>query len=259
MGVTIHYTMIADDVRTVVTTLKTVMDEAKRAGYRFEEDKCEGIIRMDILPLIEGREKASAWLRKRWRFYSEQRFDDIPEEPPFAWLSSNGLGIPRFIIKENAKKLGVRGKPTEGEGVIIHYETAESFNMVFWRLGRYYICDEFTKTQPFTVEEVEPNTRYHRWICHILKRLENLPWWNFYVNDEGGYYDTFDDNILYQSFEATSKLIWKITGLLAGEAEDSGLTTTVGGKYDVKRYKGRGQTILEDHDDRQTKLDDFWG
>ena len=34
MGVTIHYTMIADDVRVVIAALRIAREEARRAGYR---------------------------------------------------------------------------------------------------------------------------------------------------------------------------------------------------------------------------------
>lgn len=36
MGITIHYRLIADDPKTVITAIKIVEEEAEKAGYRYE-------------------------------------------------------------------------------------------------------------------------------------------------------------------------------------------------------------------------------
>jgi len=136
----------------------------------------------------------------------------------------------------------------------------------FWKLGNYYVCSNSVKTQPFTIEEVQPNLRYHKWICMVLKRLEKLPWWKFYVGDDSGYYDTMDEQKLRESFEATSKIIWAVSSAIQEAIDKARLPWRgmIGGRYDIKEMRDKlkrygGQTRVEDHDDRQTRLDDFDG
>ena len=166
--------------------------------------------------------------------------------------------------KEIADKNGFKGKPIEGEGIVVYCDTAESFNPFFWKLGKYYVCTGFTKTQPFTAEEVEPNTRWHKWICGVLKRLEKLPWWNFYVHDEAGYYDTMDEKKMRENFEAIAKLIWGVSSAIQEAIDEAGLPLrgVVGGKHDVKKLRDKlkiNQTKIENHDGAQSRLDDFLG
>ena len=46
MGITIHYRMVADDLKTVVAAQK-IVKEAQRAGYEYEEFEDEGVATMD--------------------------------------------------------------------------------------------------------------------------------------------------------------------------------------------------------------------
>ena len=237
MGVTIHYRMIADDPRTVIAALKIVKEEAARAGYRYAEFREEGIAFMEVMPIFESREAAAKWLKEAWGGYAEKRFDEVPEEPPFTWIEGDRYGVPFFMWKEIAERNGVKGKPVEGHGVIVYCDTAESFNAFFWKLGSYYICSEFTKTQPFTADEVESNTRWHKWICAVLKRLEKLPWWNFHVCDEAGYYESMDEEKMVETFETSSRLIWSVSSAIQEAIDEMGLPFrgAIAGKYDVKK------------------------
>ena len=96
MGITIHYRMIADDPRTVIAALKIVREEAEKAGYRYAEVKDEGIVFMDVSPVIKSRESAAKWLKEAWGGYAEKSFDEVPEEPPFTWLEGDRYGTPFF-------------------------------------------------------------------------------------------------------------------------------------------------------------------
>jgi len=258
MGVTIHYRMIADDPRTVIAALKIVKEEAARAGYRYQEFRDEGIAFMEVMPIFEGHEAAAKWLKEAWGGYAEKRFDDVPEEPPFTWIEGDRYGVPFFMWKEIAERNGVKGKPIEGHGVIVYCDTAESFNAFFWKLGSYYICSEFTKTQPFTADEVEAKTRWHKWICAVLKRLERLPWWNFYVCDEAGYYETMDEQKMVEAFEISSKLIWAVSSAIQEAIDEAGLPFrgAVAGKYDVKKLKDKLKDAVR-REPRQMTLDDY--
>ena len=261
MGVTIHYRMIADDPRTVIAALKIVREEAEKAGYRYAEFKDEGIVFMDVSPVIGSRESAAEWLKEAWGGYAEEKFDEVPEKPPFTWLEEDRYGTPFFMWKEIADRSGFKGKPVEGEGIVVYCDTAESFNPFFWKLGSYYICTGFTKTQPFTAEEVEPNTRWHKWICGVLKKLEKLPWWNFYVHDEAGYYETMDEKRMAESFEAVAKLIWGVSSAIQEAIDEAGLPLrgVVAGKHDVKKLRDKLKDVVrrEAATDRQMTIDDY--
>lgn len=263
MGITILYSMTADDPRVVVAALKVVMEEAEKAGYRYAVVRDEGIAFMQVCPIFGDVASAAEWLGKAWGGYAEERFDDVPEEPPFTWLKGSEYGTPSFMWRGAAERTGFKGKPVECEGVIVHCDTAESFNLIFWRLGRYYVCSEFTKTQPFTVDEVQPNTYWHKWICQVLRKLEKLPWWNFYVYDEAGYYETSDEGILQHSLEEASRLIWAISSAIQEAADEAGIPvrSVVGGEHDVKRLRDKlregNQMEMRQRTRRQTTLDDY--
>jgi len=266
MGITIHYRMVADDLKTVVAALKIVKEEAQRAGYEYKEFEDEGVATMDTLPVVGDRDSMIEWLNEAWGGYREEVLSEVPDEPPFAWIHGGRCGIPFFWHKEVAERCGIQGKPVKGHGVIVYCDTAEPFKIFFWKLGNYYISSNFTKTQPFTAEEVQPNLRYHKWICMVLKRVEKLPWWRFYVGDESGYYDSMDEEKLRESFEATSKIIWAVSSAIQEAIDKAGLPWrgVVGGRHDIKEMRDKlrrygGQTRVENHDDRQTRLDDFDG
>ena len=132
--------------------------------------------------------------------------------------------------------------------------------MVFYKLGRYYVCDGFTKTQAFTADEVGPNTEFHKWICHFLRRLrEDGVWWNFYVSDEAGYYETLDESRIIDGFRATNALIYALARELDKAMEEEGLdfVLSIGGRdVDIRGMRKRTEG-LERSAKRQTTLDDY--
>lgn len=258
MGVTVHYRLIADDLKVVVAALRVVRREAEKAGYRYAELRDEGVAFMEVMPLLGDRRSTAEWLRRAWGGYAKERFEDVPEKPPFAWLEGDWYATPSFTWRWAADRTGFEGKRVKGEGIIVYCETAESFNLFFWKLGKYHVCSSFTKTQPLTVDEVEANIQYHKWVCGILRRIKKLPWWNFYVHDEAGYYESLDEEKLAENFEAGSKIIWEIASAIqdAADRAEPPVRSLVGGRHGVKKL--RHQTRLEDHDRGQARLDEYF-
>ena len=84
------------------------------------------------------------------------------------------------------------------------------------------------------------------------------------MEDKAGYYDSMDEGKLMEGFEAVSKLIWGISSAIQEAIDEAGLPLrgVVAGKHDVKKLRDKlktSQTKIEDHDDEQSRLDDFLG
>ena len=128
-------------------------------------------------------------------------------------------------------------------------------------------CDPATVSQPFTMDEVKPNIRYHKWICGTLQKIvhSSLLWWHTYVSDEGDYYETFDESKLREAFAATGRMIYMFAAALdeALEKADARFSISVGGKVDVRELRKKGEELRgeaeagELPESRQTTLDEF--
>ncbi len=93
-----------------------------------------------------------------------------------------------------------------------------------YRIGEYYICDNFTKTHAFTADEVKPNTQFHKWIYHLLKMLEGEgDWWSFFVGDESEYYYMLDESKIVESYESVARIIYTIATDIDRYAERIGM------------------------------------
>jgi len=122
--------------------------------------------------------------------------------------------------------------------------SAGRFTLIFRKCGRYYTSSYSTKTQPFTADEVEPNLRWHKWVCTLLKKLERLKWRSFYVHDGAGYYDTWDESKIIKEFQLHAQFFYKFMTTYDEMAEKQGLYTLfiLGGRrvLDVRRLRKRG-------------------
>jgi len=116
---------------------------------------------------------------------------------------------------------GVEGKDyivVPYKGFVDTPETTESFAVYFVQLSpRKFYATDFTKTQAFTDEEVEPCSRVHMLISDFLKDVEREGLAKVHVKDEGNFYKTGDINKLLESFGATAALIGRITRTLTGK------------------------------------------
>jgi len=278
MGITIHYTFITWDPVTVANTVKIVVEEAEKAGYRYEsiaEDTRAFYLR-SILPLHDVKDFRGSleYLEERYGGFRavDEPLDEFPENPPFPYIvldypedNSYMYAVPWVSWPRRDCRYGV---PARIEGVIVDppmvsgKPTAESFAVLFYKINRWYMCNGFCKTQPFTAEEVEPNIGYHRWICSVLRRVadSSMFWYHAYVYDEAKYYETMDLSVLERSFEVSSVFIWALGSMLQDVADrmGSGLSVDVGGVHSVKKMKRRlreGQI----EDGGQTTLDEFGG
>ena len=282
MGVTIHWTFITRDPATVIRACRAVAEEAKKAGYRCEEFSSEGraIYLRSIIPLhdLKDFKEALDWLRERYGGFRaiDGPLDEVPEDPPFTFIvlgypdeGSFMYAVPWLSLPGYGCYNRAEGVPTEVHGVIVHSPqvgdkyTAESFDLLFYKVGRWYLCSGFCKTQPFTAGEVEPNIRYHKWICRVLRGMvdTSIFWYHCYVHDEGEYYDTLDEARLRDIFTESGKLIYIFARQLdeALEREDPGYTVSVGGdKVDIRRLRKRAEGLeAERPAKRQTTLDDY--
>lgn len=208
MGISIHYTLITSDPLTVVHSVNMVKHFAK-PKYRTVPVADSGTLLMEkiIIPdsLCAGLED---YLKKRYGGFRSELIN-VPEEPPFAYLirTHDGYtyGYPSFKLKR------LKGRQVKLEGVAVRIPSAEDFRLAFYKVGRYYICDDSTKTQPFQYDEVEANIRFHIWICKTLKSLETTgKWWHYYISDEGGYYESGDEKKLMENFELSASIIWSL-------------------------------------------------
>jgi hypothetical protein len=270
MGVTIHYTFITRDPATVIRACRTVAEEAGRAGYRCEEVSSEGraLYMRSIIPLhdIGGFKEVKEvldYLRERFGGFRalDEPLDGLPEDPPFAFIvlsypdedsfmyATPWLSLPTYRSYDRAE-----GAPTSVEGIMVYPPqvddryTAESLDILFYKIGRWYICSGFCKTQPFTADELEPNIAYHKWICDVLRKIIDVSvlWYHAYVHDEGNYYETLNELKLREAFTSSSVAIYMLANALdkALEEEDANYTVSVGGdKVDVRRLRKRAEEL----------------
>ena len=290
MGVTIHYTLITCDPATVCNACRITVEEAVRAGYGYEvvRDQRYVFYVKSMLPLRDRRDLKGVleWLEGAFGGFraADARFDmpvdDAPREPPFAvvLLSYPDEGsftymTPLLIQHKSEERLG--DIQAEVQGVIVHPPqagdkyTAESFDLLFYKIGRWYICRGSVKTQPFTMDEVEPNIQYHKWICGVLRKVIDASplWWHTYVSDEGDYYETLDESRLREAFTATNILLYMLAAALdeALEKADARFSVSVGGKVDVRELRKKASEHEEGAEaeeeeygySRQTNLDEF--
>jgi hypothetical protein len=299
MGVTVHYTLITRDPATVIRACRTVAEEAKRGGYEYEEISTEGrvLYMRNIMPLRDTRDfkEVLDYLEEKYGGFRalDEPLDKLPEDPPFAFVvlgypdqDSFMYAIPWLSLPTYGSyaRDRIEGAPTSVEGVIVYPPkiddkyTAESLDILFYKVGRWYICNGFCKTQPFTMDEVEPNIRYHKWICGVLRKvIDSSPlWWHTYVSDEGDYYETLDESKLREAFTSMSIAVYMFATALDKmlEKADARFSVSVGGKVDVRGLRRgceelRGEAEAGEHEEgaeteeeeygygRQTTLDEF--
>jgi hypothetical protein len=288
LGITIHYTFITWDPLTVANTIRITIEEAEKAGYGYERiaEDTWAFYAKTIIPIHDIRDFKSTleYLTERYGGFraSDRPIDEFPENPPFPYVVLVGYpeddsymyATPWVSWPRRDYEYGV---PTRIEGVAVHppmvngKPTAESFAILFYKIGRYYICNGFCKTQPFVMEEVEPNIRYHMWICSVLKRIadSSILWYHVYVHDEAGYYEAMDESMLRECFAGSSRFIWAFGSAIQDIVDkiDSNLSVEVAGTHSVREMKRKlKETYVEDAEEpeehgyeRQTTLDEFGG
>jgi hypothetical protein len=287
LGITIHYTFITWDPLTVANTVRMVAEEAEKAGYGYEKiaEDTWAFYAKTMVPIHDVKDFKGTleYLAEKYGGFraSDRPIDEFPENPPFPYVV---LGYPRdgsymyAIPWVSWPRIDYEYVvPTRIEGVMVDppmvggKPTAESFEVLFYKIGRYYICNGFCKTQPFTYEEVEPNMRYHMWICSVLRRIadSSILWYHVYINDEAGYYETMDESMLRECFAASSRFIWAFGSAIQDVVDkiDSNLSVEVAGTHSVREMKRKlKETYVEDAEEpeehcceRQTTLDEFGG
>jgi hypothetical protein len=287
LGITIHYTFITWDPLTVANTVRMIAEEAGKAGYGYERvaEDTWAFYAKTIVPIHDVKDFKGTleYLAERYGGFRavDRPIDEFPENPPFPYVvldypedDSYMYATPWVSWPRRDYEYGV---PTKIEGVIVDppmvggKPTAESFAILFYKIGRYYICNGFCKTQPFVMEEVQPNIEYHVWICSVLRRIadSSILWYHVYVHDEAGYYETMNVSTIQESFAASSRFIWAFGSAIQDIVDkiDSNLSVEVAGTHSVKEMKRKlKETYVEDAEEpeehgyeRQTTLDEFGG
>lgn len=97
------------------------------------------------------------------------------------------------------------------KGFVDTPESTESIVMMFAEvLANKFYCAQFCKTQPFTNEQVEPNSLVHMLICDFLADVEKQGHAKVHVHDEADYYSTRDVDVLLKNFSAGYEVIERV-------------------------------------------------
>jgi len=97
------------------------------------------------------------------------------------------------------------------KGFIENPESTESIAFTFAEiLPNKLFCTDLCKTQPFTNEQVEPNSFIHMLLCEFLSDIEKQGHAKVHVKDEADYYTTRDIDVLLKNFGAGYEVIDRV-------------------------------------------------
>jgi hypothetical protein len=253
MGITIHYTFISKNPLKINKAIELARKYAEKMGYQPENFEEEGEVEFSWFGLpthVRDFNETIKWLKEKYgkepiKTKGRISINEINEPVGVIYFCKDHYGDEYidfyyyatiwFYYKELIKKHGwnINGYPAIKRGFIINTKTTESFIIAFYKFHNYYICDEFTKTQPFTYEEYLPNIKHHIVFCNILEIIK--PFMDHsYISDDGEYYQTHNPKKLAENFGANAQIIWSFAGALA---DISNLSFTIGGKIDGKEFK----------------------
>jgi hypothetical protein len=270
MGITIHYLLISKSKKQVEKALNIAKFLAKKLGYEYIEYEEEGYVDFSWFGSPVSAYNSYKNPKMEWRKVNRRSLKYLKElygvEPLKVdnKISTNELDKPRgvyYYTKDFAYSFDLNAKniklvyvdhfvyarldfnrkdyyetppnayPSIQKGIKINTETTETFDIGFFEFKKYYICDNFCKTQPFTNEEVIPNIKHHINFCSILETIEPLMDY-VRIYDEGEYYKTHDINKLIMNFGLLKDTIWNLALNLT---EKLNITGTIGGKYTISK------------------------
>jgi hypothetical protein len=250
MGITIHYTFISKSPLKVSKAINLARKYAEKMGYQPENFEEEGELEFSWFGLpthVRDFNETIKWLKEKYgkppiKTKGRISINEINEPRGVIYFRKNYgndyidfyyYGVLWFYYKELIKKHGwnINGYPTIKRGFIINTKTTESFIIAFYKFHNYYICDEFTKTQPFTYEEYLPNLKHHIDFINILEIIKEYMD-HSYISDEGEYYQTHNPKKLAENFGANAQIIWSFAGALADISNES-FGFTIGGKINI--------------------------
>jgi hypothetical protein len=251
MGITIHWTFISKSPLKVSKAIELAKKYAEKQGYKVENFEEEGELEFSWIGLpthVRDFNETIKWLTEKYgkppiEVKNRISINEINEPIGVIYFCKNYYGDEYvdfyyyatiwFYYKELIKKHGwnINGYPTIKRGFIINTKTTESFIIAFYKFHNYYICDEFTKTQPFTYEEYLPNIKHHIVFCNILEIIKEYMD-HSYISDEGEYYQTHDPKKLAENFGANARMIWQMVSELT-EISNESFGFTIGGKINI--------------------------
>jgi len=235
MGITIHYSAIASNIDELSRLISGVGLVATTAGYRIHKVDEECVLY--IIPICGERvsEETKKYLEGEWLeviYAPREKWKEYIGPYGFIDEWRGCWGYWSFEFKSRYEEMSPEGKnmigdtiPSRIKGAIVDNPTSETFNFVWYKAGDYWVLDSFTKTQPFSLDEVKSNVRFHVFICSVLKYIEarkdHLGIIKLNIHDEGGYYETGDVKQLIQNFDVNYQMIEAITKILRGMGFDA--------------------------------------
>ena len=236
MGITIHYTAIASDYDKLSELIYGVSVIAKVAGYPVSRIKMNCKLTTSGICMERLDKDVESYLNSKWLKVIYAPVDEWHKYiEPYGFIDPSGCYGSWSVIYNNKYRYR-NAIPSRIEGVIVSNPTSESFNFTWYKLGRYWVLDNFTKTQPFSIDEVKPNIRFHKFISSILKyikeRREEYGIIKLYVYDEGGYYNTGDIQKLIENFDLNYQLIEAFAKALNKIGWKYGFRAEIGGRGD---------------------------
>jgi hypothetical protein len=145
-------------------------------------------------------------LGQDWREFLRRR-EDIGKVSAIWVYSSVYFGLPAW---ERAVE-GIDYVRVPSKGFVDTPDTTESIVMCFAEIRPdKFFCHQFCKTQPFTNEQVEPNSFIHMLLCEFLSDIEKEGYAKVHVKDEADYYTTRDVDVLLKNFSAGYEVIERV-------------------------------------------------
>jgi len=234
MGITIHYSGLTKNLNTINILADILTNRAREEGYQAEVVNSKGYIALSIICFGDHLhyEELREWFSEKYLRALEipmEKWPEIVKPVGFIDKKRNCYGAWDWIWS-NPERYRYK-YPSRIKGVVVSNPTSESFNFLWYRVGNYWLMSEFTKTQPFSLKEVKPNIKFHKFICDFLRIVkESSGLLKFYVFDEGGYWDSQDLSTLVSNFDANYELIAKIAGMLTEMGKDYGFSVKTGKK-----------------------------
>jgi hypothetical protein len=145
-------------------------------------------------------------LGQDWREFLRRR-EDIGKVSAIWVYPSVYFGLP---VWEKAVE-GVDYLRVPCKGFIDTPDYTETIDITFAEIRPdKFFCTSFSKTQPFTNEQVEPNSFIHMLLCEFLGDIEKQGHAKVHVKDEAGYYETRSVDVLLKNFGAGYEVIARI-------------------------------------------------
>jgi len=241
MGITIHYTIMTKSEQKVNKIIQLAKERANELGkytqYTIYEEEGKGFIEpfkvgifFESLPLMGDvdydtidHEPTIYEIVSTMYYRGAKILFKVPKTVTNVekWIQYNIKHNPEDYIfyydLPSTELVAAKKQPPlyDYKRIVITPKTTESIDFTFVKIKDIWVCQSFTKTQPFHEDEYVPNTYVHMWLASLLHEIEKMGV-KITVSDEGEYYETNDINILLKNFSANEALIRFVADVLNG-------------------------------------------